>query len=136
MGNRLLSALPPADFDLLADELETVVLEQDAALTRAGDPAEHMLFPHGGAISLMIDMRDGETVATALVGREGAVGSLAVLGPLPSAITAIVRAPGTASRIPAARFHAAFGRSPAIRNVVQLHIRAMLAQLQLGAACN
>lgn len=61
---------------------------------------------------------------------------LSVLGPSPSAITAIVRVTGTASRIPASRFHATFNRSPAIRQVVQLHVRAMLAQFQLGVACN
>jgi CRP-like cAMP-binding protein len=136
IGNRLLSSLPPADFDLLAPELETVALDQDAILARAGDRLEHVFFPHSGAISLMIDLANGQTVATALIGRDGAVGSLSVLGPSPSAITAIVRAAGIASRIPASRFHAAFNRSPAIRYVVQIHVRAMLIQLQLGAACN
>ncbi len=136
IGNRLLAALPPADFDLLAPELETVVLDQDAILSRAGDQIEHVFFPNSGAISLMIDMANGQTVATAAVGREGAVGILSVLGPSPSANTAIVCAAGTASRIPASRFHAAFNRSPAIRHAVQIHIRAMLIQFQLGAACN
>jgi CRP-like cAMP-binding protein len=93
-------------------------------------------FPHSGAISLMLEMANGETVATAAVGREGAVGLLSVLGPSPSAATAVVRAAGTASMIPAWRFHAAFKRSPAIRRAVQLHVRAMLMQFQLGAACN
>jgi CRP-like cAMP-binding protein len=136
IGNRLLSILPPADFDLLAPELETVALDQDAVLAQAGDRLEHVFFPHSGAISLMTNLANGQTVATALTGRDGAVGSLSVLGPSPSAITAIVRAAGSASRIPASRFHAAFSRSPAIRNAVQIHIRAMLVQLQLGAACN
>ena len=136
IGNRLLAALPPADFDLLAPELETVALDQDAILSRAGDQIEHVFFPNSGAISLMIDMANGQTVATAAVGREGAVGILSVLGPSPSANTAIVCAAGTASRIPASRFHAAFNRSPAIRHAVQIHIRAMLIQFQLGAACN
>jgi CRP-like cAMP-binding protein len=136
IGNRLLAALPPADFDLLAPELETVALDQDAVLSRAGDRIEHVLFPNSGAISLMFDMANGQTVATAAIGREGAVGILSVLGPLPSATTAVVRAAGTASRIPASRFHAAFNRSPAIRHAVQIHIRAMLMQFQLGAACN
>ena len=136
IGNRLLAALPPADFDLLAPELETVVLDQDAILSRAGDQIEHVFFPNSGAISLMIDMANGQTVATAAVGREGAVGILSVLGPSPSANTAIVCAAGTASRIPASRFHAAFNRSPAIRHAVQIHIRAMLIQFQLGVACN
>jgi CRP-like cAMP-binding protein len=136
IGNRLLATLPPADFGLLAPELETVALEQDMVLSRAGDEIEHVFFPHSGAISLMIDMANGQTVATAAIGREAAVGVLSVLGPSPSAITAIVRAPGTSSRIPASRFHAAFNRSPAIRHVVQIHIRAMLMQFQLGVACN
>src|SRR5438876_3343019 len=134
--NRLLATLPASDFDLLAPELEKVALAQDAVLSRAGDQIEHVFFPHSGAISLMIDMADGGTVATALVGREGALGSLSVLGPSPSANTAIVRAAGTASRIPASRFHAAFKRSTAIRQTVQIHIRAMLTQLQIGSACN
>ena len=108
IGNRLLATLPPADFDLLAPDLETVALDQDAVLSRAGERIEHVFFPNSGAISLMIDMANGQTVATAAVGREGAVGILSVLGPSPSAITAIVRATGTASRFPAPRFHAAF----------------------------
>ena len=91
IGNRLLAALPPADVDLLAPELVTVALDQDAVLSRAGDQIEHVFFPHSGAISLMIDMADGQTVATAAVGREGAVGMVSVLGPSPSAATAVVR---------------------------------------------
>ncbi len=136
IGNRLLAALPRTDLDLLAPGLETVALDQDAVLSRAGDPNEHLFFPHSGAISLMIDMASGQTVATAIVGREGALGSLSVLGPSPSAITAIVRAPGTASRIRASRFLAAFNCSPSIRHAIQIHVSAMLTQFQLGAACN
>jgi CRP-like cAMP-binding protein len=136
IGNRLLALLPAADFDLLAPDLETITLDQDAVLSRAGDQIQYVLFPESGAISLMIDMANGETVATAVIGREGGLGLLSVLGPSPAAITAIVRAAGTASRISAARFHAAFSRSPAIRHAVQLHVRVMFVQLQLGAACN
>ncbi len=136
IGNRLLAALPPAGFDLLAPELETVALHQDAVLARAGDPIEHVFFPDSGAVSLMIDMANGQTVATAAVGQEGAVGILSVLGPSPSAITAIVRASGTASRIPASRFHSAFNRCPAVRHAVLIHVRAILIQFQLGVACN
>jgi CRP-like cAMP-binding protein len=135
-GNHLLAALRPEDFDLLASELQTVALEQDAVLARAGEPVEHVFFPHRGAISLMIDMANGQTVATAAIGREGAVGFLSAIGPSPSAITAIVHVAGMASRIPALRFRAAFNQSPGLRHAFQTHISAMLTQLQLGAACN
>jgi CRP-like cAMP-binding protein len=117
-------------------DLDVVVLHQDEALSRAGDPIEHVFFPHSGAVSLMINMASGKSVATAAIGREGGVGLLSVLGPSPSAITAVVHAAGTASRIPASRFHAAFNRSTAIRQMVQTHVRALLIQLQHGAACN
>lgn len=135
-GNRLLAALLPPDFALLAPELEAVALDQNAVLARAGDEVEYVFFPHSGAISLMIDMANGQTVATAAIGCEGAVGILSALGPSPSAITAIVHAAGTASRIPASRFRAAFNRSPALRHALQAHLSAMLTQFQLGAACN
>ena len=138
IGNRLLSPLPRADFDLLAPELETVALDQDAVVARAGDRVEHVFFPNSGAISLMIDMANGQTVATALVGRDGLVGSLSVLGPLRSAITAIVRVAGTASRIPVSRFHAAFNRSPAILRHQALRVRdawrRVLARMERGWA--
>lgn len=136
MGNRLLAALPAPDFELLKPELETIALDQDAVLSRAGDAIDYVFFPHGGAITLMIDMADGNTVATAAIGREGAVGMLSVLGPSPSATTAVVRAAGTASRVPASRFHTVFSQSPAMRRQVQNHIKAMLMHFQLGLACN
>lgn len=136
IGNRLLATLPAADLELLAPELEMVALDRDAVVSQAGDQTEHVLFPHSGAISVMIDMANGQTVASAAIGREGAVGTLSVLGPSPSAVTAVVRAAGIASRIPASRFHAAFSRSAAIRYAVQIHFKAMLIQLQIGGACN
>ena len=71
MGNRLLAALPASDLDLLRPELEVIALDQDAVISRAGDAIEYVFFPHSGAISLMIEMADGHTVAIAAVGREG-----------------------------------------------------------------
>ena len=136
VGNRLLAMLPPADFGLLAPHLQKVSLEQDAVLLRTGDRIPHIYFPHSGAISFMLDMTNGQTVATAIVGHDGAVGVLSVLGPARSSVTAVVRVAGTASQIPTSRFLAAFRQSSAIRDAVQAHTRSMLVQFQHGAACN
>jgi CRP-like cAMP-binding protein len=87
--------LPASDFDLLKPELEVIALDQDAVISRAGDAIEYVFFPYSGAISLMIEMADGHTVAIAAVGREGAVGILSVLGPSSADNTAVVRAAGT-----------------------------------------
>ena len=127
MGNRLLAALPASDLDLLKPELEVIALDQDAVISRAGDAIEYVFFPYSGAISLMIEMADGHTVAIAAVGREGAVGILSVLGPSSADNTAVVRAAGTAARIPASRFHTAFTRSPAIRHAARSTARSRRA---------
>src|ERR1700726_1769569 len=136
VGNRLLAALPPADFGLLAPYLRKISLEQDAVLLRSGDRIEQVYFPHSGTISFMLDMPNGQTVATAVIGHEGAVGMLSVLEPSRSPVTAVVRVTGIASRISALRFHAAFSQSSAIKHAVQTHTRALLMQFQHVAACN
>ncbi len=136
VGNRLLAALPPADLGLLAPYLQQVSLKQDAVLVRSGDRNEQIYFPHSGTISFMLDMPNGQTVATSVIGHEGAVGMLSVLGPSRSPTTAVVRVAGIASQISASRFHAAFGQSSAIKHAVQTHTRALLMQFQHVAACN
>jgi CRP-like cAMP-binding protein len=136
VGNRLLAALPPADFALLAPYLQNVSLEQDAVLLRSGDRIEQVHFPRSGTIAFMLDMPNGQTVATAVIGNEGAVGILSSLGPSRSPMTAVVRVAGVSLQMPATRFHAALCRSGAIREAVQIHTRALLAQFQHVAACN
>jgi len=136
VGNRLLAALPPADFALLAPYFQNVSLEQDAVILRSGDPIEQIHFPRSGTIAFMLDMPNGQTVATAVIGNEGAVGILSSLGPSRSPMTAVVRVAGVSLQIPTTRFHAALSRSGAIREAVQIHTRALLAQFQHVAACN
>ena len=96
VGNRLLAALPPADLDLLVPHFRMVALERDAVLVRSGDPIERIYFPLSGLIAFIMDMPNGQTVATAVVGNEGAAGVLTTLGPTRSPMTAVVRVAGTA----------------------------------------
>jgi CRP-like cAMP-binding protein len=136
VGNRLLAALPPADLDLLAPHLRKVSLERDAVLVRSGDPTDQIYFPCSGTIAFIMEMPNGQTVANAVVGNEGAVGILTSLRPSLSPMTAVVLVLGTALQISPARFHPALRESRAIRRAVQTHTRALLAQFQHVAACN
>jgi CRP-like cAMP-binding protein len=136
VGNRLLAALPPADFALLAPYLQKVSLEPDAVLLRSGDRTEQIYFPRSGTVSFMLDMPNGQTVATAVIGNEGAVGILSALRLSHSPTTAVVGVGGVSLQISATRFHAAFNQSGAIRHAVQIHTMALLAQFQHVAACN
>lgn len=136
VGNRLLAALPAADFDLLAPHLRKVSPERDAVLVRSGDRVEHIYFPLSGTIAFIMEMPNGQTVANAVIGNEGAVGILSALGSSRSPMTAVARVAGTSLEISPRRFQAALIRSGAIRQVVQIYTRALLAQFQHVAACN
>jgi CRP-like cAMP-binding protein len=136
VGNRLLAALPPADLDLLVRHFRMVELERDAVLVRSGDPVERIYFPLSGLIAFIMDMPSGQTVATAIVGNESAVGVLSTLGPIRSPMTAVVRVAGLALQISPTRFQSALGRSSALNAAVQTLNRALMAQFQHVAACN
>lgn len=136
VGNRLLAALPPADLDLLVPHFRKVALERDTVLVRSGDPVQRIYFPLSGLVAFIMDMPSGETVATAVVGNDGAAGLLSALGPTRSPVTTAVRMAGTALQISPARFQAALRRSNPVREAVQTLTRSLLAQFQHTAACN
>lgn len=136
VGSRLLATLPPADFALLEPHLRKVALPHDTILVRSGDRIDHLYFPCSGAIAFIMELPNGQTAATAVIGNDGAVGLMSALGSGRSTMTAVVRVAGTALQISPARFHAALERSPALASTVQLFTRALLTQFQHVAACN
>jgi CRP-like cAMP-binding protein len=136
IGNRLLAALPSADFDLLVPHLRKVSLERDLVLVRSGDPVEQIYFPCTALIAFVMDMPNGQAVATTMVGNEGAAGILSTLRQARSPMTAVVRVAGTTWQISPVRFQAALVRSHALADAVQLHMRSLLVQFQHVAACN
>ncbi|RZN18816.1 Crp/Fnr family transcriptional regulator [Bradyrhizobium sp. Leo121] len=134
--NRLLAALPQADLDLLAPHFRNVSLKRDAVLARSGDLIEQIYFPSSGLVAHVMDMPNGQTVTTAIVGKEGAVNILTALGPARSPMTMVVRIAGTALQLSPARFHAALEHSHALKAAVNRLNRALIVQLQHVAACN
>ena len=134
--NRLLDLLAPADFSVLAPHLKDVPLERGRVLYDTGNEIEHVYFPHSGMVSVVVVMPDGETVETATIGREGAVGLTVGLGLRVARSRAIVQLPGSAARIPAARVAQAAHGSETLRNLVANHADRLLAQVQQSVACN
>lgn len=134
--NSLLATLPKADFDLLSPHLRKAPLTPDTVLVHSGHPYSRIFFPCSGLIAFIMEMPDGQAVATSTVGNDGAAGLLASLGPVPSPVTAVVRLPGTTWQISPVRFQSALRRSAAIARMVEVFTRTLIAQLQQIAACN
>lgn len=68
LDNKLLSALPRAQYNLLAPHMATVSLPLGTVLREPGDEVDHVYFPHSGMLSLLAVMRDGKAVETATIG--------------------------------------------------------------------
>jgi CRP-like cAMP-binding protein len=124
------------DYSLLAPHLRIVELARGAVLHDAGEPFEHVYFPHSGMVSVVTIMRNGATVETATLGRTGVIGGTAAFGAHRAVGRSIVQLPGTASRLPAARFHAAAQESQAIRELAVRYNDLLIAQIQQSVACN
>jgi CRP-like cAMP-binding protein len=135
-SNRLLQALPLADFELLRPHLQTGELVREAVLVEAGAPLTHVYLPQSGVISMRNSLLEGQTAEVAMVGPDSVFGAAAGLADNVSLTDAVVRLPGTASILDVARFRAVADRSATFRTVLVRHQQALFAQVQQSAACN
>ena len=135
-SNHLLQALPAAEFDALRPHLQPVELVRETVLIEAGRPLTHVYLPHSGAISMMVRLSDGQTVETAMVGRDSVFGAAAALDDGISLTDAVVLLPGAASILDVADFRAAADRSVMFRAVLARHEQALFVQAQQSVACN
>jgi CRP-like cAMP-binding protein len=136
LDNKLLSALPRAQYDLLAPHLATVSLPLFAVLFEPGDDVDHVYFPHSGMLSLLVVMRDGKSIETATVGREGVVGTMAGLRSYKSFVRVVVQMPTRVSKIASQRFRTVVAASGPLRNLCIEYNEVLLSQARVTAACN
>jgi CRP-like cAMP-binding protein len=134
--NRLLAALRPQDFALLEPDLQVVLIGEGELLHLPGDVIHKVYFLHSGIVALMAVSTDGDAISTASIGREGAIGTIAGSGNVRAFTRALVQAPGTASRMPIARFRDALRKSDALADLMTRYHMAMMAQVQQTSLCN
>jgi CRP-like cAMP-binding protein len=135
--NILLAALPRDQFNqLLRPHLTTRPLPQGLTLLEAGNEFDHVYFPHNGMVSLLVVLRDGKSIETSTVGREGVVGAMAGIGLYKSTVRAVIQLSMGASIIPASQFRKAVAASDAIRDICIRYNEILLSQARITAACN
>ena len=135
-NNQLLASLSQHDGEMVRPHLRLVELTDRAVLVEAGKPEERVYFPHSGIISLVVNFSNGQSVDLAMIGRDSVFGASAALGGRTAWATAVVRLPGTASVLDAARLRFAADESTQFRDALLLHEEALFAQVQQSAACN
>ena len=135
--NRLLSALQPADFAILAPNLKDGRFKQGAVLQEAGESINLVYFPKNGMISLLAVMEGGNAIETATVGREGAVGVMAGLwGGSRATGRAVVQLEGDYSSVSATQFRDAVVQSRGIRDLMSRYNDTQITLVYQVAGCN
>jgi CRP-like cAMP-binding protein len=134
--NRLLQALPEADFATLRPHLQCVEMVKEAVLIEAGAPLTHVYLPESGIISMMVRLSEGQTIELAMIGRDSILGASAAFGNAISLSEAVVLQPGSAAVLDVASFRAATDGSVAFRSLLARHEQALLAEAQQSVACN
>jgi CRP-like cAMP-binding protein len=134
--NRLLAALRPGDYALLEPHLQIVPIAEGEFLHLPGEAIEQVYFLHRGIVALMAISEDGDAIATASVGSEGAIGTIAGTGFVRAFTRAMVQAAGVASRIAVPHFRRAVSKSDAINDLLTRYHMALMCQVQQTSLCN
>ena len=134
--NRLLAALPKAEFARLAPHLEFVPLPLGQVLFEPGEQLQHAYFPTTAIVSLHYVMESGASAETAGVGNEGLVGISLFMGGDTTPSSAVVQTAGHAYRLESRLLKQEFGRGGMMRGLLLRYTQALLTQMFQTAACN
>lgn len=133
--NRLLAALPRAEYERLLPRLEAVPLPFMGVLYEGGGPIRHVYFPGAGLISLLVVMGDGTAREVGVIGSEGMLGTAVALGMKTTTTRALIQLPGSALRMQAGALRDELGRGGALPRVLRRYAHALFTQVSRSAAC-
>jgi len=137
LHNRLLAALPAADYARIQKHLHMHIGATGRTLQEHGAPVTDVYFPNGGVFSVTNEMRDGALVEVATVGIEGMLGIGVFLGDRSGVGRSFQQVPdGPFPSMSVGRFIKESGRAGRFRDVVGLYAQANLLQIMQGTACN
>ncbi len=134
--NRLLAALPDAEYQRLIPHLECVPLPFKQVLHEVGEPIEYVYFPHRAIVSLLSTMADGSMVEVGLVGNDGVTAITAALGDNIVTTTAMVQVAGSGMRMKASLLKTEFQRGGVLQSLLLRYMQALYAFATQNAACN
>ncbi|MEO8191140.1 MAG: Crp/Fnr family transcriptional regulator [Acidobacteriota bacterium] len=134
--NRVLVALPPAEYDRIRDSLRVVRLERRKVLGAPGTPMSRVCFPCTAVASMITTMQDGSSVEIATVGNEGLVGLPVFLGAHSMPLEVFVQVEGEAVALPAAALRRSTAPGAPLHALLQRYTQALLSQIAQSGACN
>lgn len=134
--NHLLAALPTADFELFASQLELVAMPLGHMLYEPGSQLRHAYFPTNSIVSLHYVTESGASAETAGVGNEGVVGVPLFMGGDTTPSSAVVQTAGHAYRLERHALLQEFNRAGSLQQLLLRYTQALMTQMAQSAVCN
>lgn len=135
-GNRLLAALPDAEWRRWLPHLEPVSLAVGRALSEPGQTPSHAYFPATAVVSLLCLSENGSADEVAVVGNEGVVGISLFMSGGPTITRAMVQTGGAALRVAARTIEDEFLHSPAVMRLLLHYTMALSTQMAQTVVCS
>ena len=134
--NRLLRALPAAEWARWEPQLEWVDLQLGQVIYESDRTLSHVYFPTSSIVSLLYVMQNGASAEIAVVGFEGLVGISLFMGGGSTPSRAVVQSAGRGCRAPAAFVQQEFNSSPPVMHLLLRYTQALITQMSQTAVCN
>ena len=134
--NRLLAALPAADWARWQPVLESIDLPLGHVLYEPGGSMPFMVFPASAIVSMLYVMENGASAEIAVVGLEGLVGISIFMGGESTPSRAVVQSAGKGFRLPAQFVKDEFNRSHTVMHLLLRFTQALITQMAQTAVCN
>ena len=131
-----MSALKPSDFSQVAKGLTRVKLRQKQVIYKPNAPLDYIYFPEDTVLCLLTLMSNGDSIAAATVGREGAswISSSAGARSMPCETIAVHE--GTALRLAVEDLDRELKENRPFRDVLTEYSHALLIATMRTSACN
>lgn len=136
IGNQLLAALAPEEYEHFGPHLERVDLTHGDVIYRQGSRIEHVYFPETSVVSLLSTMETGATTEVGLVGREGMVGLTVFLGGARTPEQGIVQLAGSALVMKASVLREELKVGSPLQLLLLRYTRSFLLLMSQSVACS
>jgi CRP-like cAMP-binding protein len=134
--NHMLRALPNEELARMAPRLEPVDLPRPTELEAASEDVEYVYFPTSGVASIVALNEGGETVDTAMVGREGMTGLPVFLETRQWPVRTIVQVPLKGFRMRAEALRQELDHGGTLVRLLQRHSQVVMVTMAQLILCN
>jgi CRP-like cAMP-binding protein len=136
LKNRILARASPVDFENLRPHLRIVELKHGRVIAESRQRIDQVYFPHAGILSCVVELENGWSIESGMIGYDGVFGAGPALDHKLSLHKVVVQVAGSATVVEADPLKALAQSSPALLALLMKYELFFAGQVQQTSACN